>query len=242
MSLKLLNWNVDWTKSERKAAETKCRIDRQAADIICLTETDTNRLTLPEHGHFICAGDDWGQRRRKGQEGWRKVLLWSRKPWWNVEVAGNTSLPPGRFVSGVTQTDVGDVTVIGVCILYSHSRVDARWNRKMWQDHEEYLAGLAELLKRAPKSRLVVVGDFNQRFGRGRTPIRLREALQSAFEPNNLVIVTTGMGFQGWRTLDHIALSRDLAAEPLDIVSNVHRDGNLSDHFGVVASLSASEP
>ena len=148
VSLNLLNWNVDWTKSEWKAAETKCRIDRQAADIICLTETNTNRLTLPEHGHSICAGDDWGQQRRKGQEGWRKL-----------EVVCNTSLPPGRFVSGVTQTSAGEITVIGVCIPYFHSRVDARWNRKMWQDHEEYLAGLAELLQQAPRSRLIVVGD-----------------------------------------------------------------------------------
>ena len=68
MSLKLLNWNVDWTKSEWKAAETKYRIDRQAADIICLTETDTNRLTLPEHGHSICAGDDWGIRNPDSQK------------------------------------------------------------------------------------------------------------------------------------------------------------------------------
>ena len=50
---------------------------------------------------------------------------------------GHDSLPPGRFVSSVTQTDVGDVRVIGVCIPYSRSRVGSRWNRKMWQDHEE---------------------------------------------------------------------------------------------------------
>ncbi len=91
----------------------KCRIDRQAADIICLTETNTNRLTLPEHGHSICAGDDWGQQRRKGQEGWR-----------NVEIVGNTSLPSGRFVSGVTQTSAGEITVIGVCMSYSRAHGD----------------------------------------------------------------------------------------------------------------------
>ena len=115
---------------------------------------------------------------------------------------------------------MGEVTVIGVCIPYSRSRVGPRWNRKMWQDHEEYLAGLAGLLKRAPRARFVVVGDFNQRVGqRSATPLRLRAALQSALGPN-LLIATAGLGFQGRRTIDHIALSPDLAAESLGVISN----------------------
>ena len=134
---------------------------------------------------------------------------------------------------------MGEVTVIGVCIPYSRSRVGPRWNRKMWQDHEEYLAGLAGLLKRAPRARFVVVGDFNQRVGqRSATPLRLRAALQSALGPNPL-IATAGRGFQGRRTIDHIALSPDLAAESLGIISNIGEAGKLSDHFGIVADLSA---
>ena len=241
MTVKLLNWNVEWATPKWKAAELQRRISRQVADVICLTETDTSRLALPRHGHSICARDDWGQTHRKGQEGRRKVLLWSREPWRTVDAVGHPSLPPGRFVSGVTQTDVGDATVIGVCIPYSRSRVGPRWNRKMWQDHEEYLTGLSELLKRAPKSRVVVVGDFNQRIGqRSSTPLRLRAALLSALGPN-LSMVTAGLGFQGRRTIDHIALSGDLAAESLSVVSNVHEDGNLSDHFGVVSDLSVGD-
>ena len=239
--MKLLNWNVEWAATKWKAAELQRRISRQVADVICLTETDTSRLALPKHGHSICAQDDWGQTRRKGQEGRRKVLLWSIEPWDAVDDVGLASLPPGRFVSGVTQTDVGHVTVIGVCIPYSRSRVGPRWNRKMWQDHEEYLDGLSTLLKRAPKSRVVVVGDFNQRIGqRSSTPLRLRTALQSALGPS-LSIVTAGLGFQGRRTIDHIALSADLAAESLSVASNVHEDGNLSDHFGVIAEIAVGE-
>ena len=144
-------------------------------------------------------------------------------------------------MSGVTRTGVGEVTVIGVCIPWSRSRVGPRWNRKMWQDHEEYLDGLAGLLKRAPRAGLVVVGDFNQRIGqRSPTPLRLRAALQSALGPN-LSIATAGLGFQRRRTIDHIALSQDLAAESLGVISNVHQDGNLSDHFGVVADLSVRD-
>ena len=238
MPLKLLNWNVEWAAAKWKADEMQRRIDQHVADIICLTETDTTRLALPEDGHSICAQANWGQPFQKGQEGRRKVLLWSRAPWQPVDDVGHASLPPGRFVSGVTQTSVGEVTVIGVCIPYSGSRVGPPWNRRMWQDHEEYLAGLAGLLKRAPRTRLVVVGDFNQRIGqRSATPLRLRAALQSTLGPN-LLIATAGLGFQGRRTIDHIALSQDLAAESLGVISNVHQDGNLSDHFGVVADLS----
>ena len=240
MTVKLLNWNVEWATPKWKAAELQRRISQQVADVICLTETDTEHLKLPQDGHSICAPGDWGQTRRKGQEARRKVMLWSREPWDAVDDVGHPSLPPGRFVSGVTQTDVGTVTVIGVCIPYSRSRVGPRWDRRMWQDHEEYLEGLAGLLKRAAKSRLVVVGDFNQRIGqRSSTPLRLREALQSAL--GNLSIVTAGLGFQGRRTIDHIALSGDLAAESLGVVSNVHEDGNLSDHFGVVADLAVGD-
>ena len=52
------------------------------------------------------------------------------------------------------------------------------------------------------------------------------------------MIATAGLGFQGRRTIDHIALSQDLAAESLGVISNVHQYGDLSDHFGVVADLS----
>ena len=114
MPLKLLNWNVEWAEPKWKAAELQRRIAQQAADIICLTETDTARLALPPDGYSICAQDNWGQPFRKGQAGRRKVLLWSREPWKTVDEVGNESLRPGRFVSGVTQTDVGEVTVIGV--------------------------------------------------------------------------------------------------------------------------------
>ena len=108
----------------------------------------------------------------------------------------------------------------------------------MREDHEEYLDGLAGLLKQAPRARLVVVGDFNQRIGqRSATALRLRAALQSTLGPN-LSIATTGLGFQGRRTIDHIALSQDLAADSLGVISNLHQDGDLSDHFALVADLS----
>ena len=44
-------------------------------------------------------------------------MLWSREPWHQVDDVGIDSMPPGRFVSGVTLTSMGEGTIIGVCVL-----------------------------------------------------------------------------------------------------------------------------
>ncbi len=151
-------------------------------------------------------------------------------------------MPPGRFVSGVTQTAVGEVTVIGVCIPWFGSRTEARrkLERKLqWEDHEQYLAGLAEVLKQGSEKRLIVMGDFNQISGPGSRPRQeLRLALQAAFPPR-ITIATSALSFQGRRSIDHIALSEDLTCESLGVISNIYGERKLSDHFGVVAGLSA---
>ena len=80
-------------------------------------------------------------------------MLWSREPWEQVDDLGIDSTPPGRFVSGVTQTSLGEAAVIGVCIpWFRGSRTETRrkLERKMqWEDHEQHLAGLTEVLARA---------------------------------------------------------------------------------------------
>ena len=54
-----------------------------------------------------------------------------------------------------------------------------------------------------------------------------------------MTIPTSTLAFQGRRSVDHIALSEDLAVGSLGMISNIHEGRNLSDHFGVVADLSA---
>ena len=121
---------------------------------------------------------------------------------------GIESLPPGRFISGITQTSVGEVAVVGICIPWFGSRSEARRGeerRRRWEDHEEYLAGLTEVLDRVDAKRLIVMGDFNQAIGQGsRAPRALRLALQEAFDPN-LRIVTADLVFEGRKSIDHIA-------------------------------------
>ena len=149
-------------------------------------------------------------------------------------------MPPGRFVSGVTETTMGEVTVIGVCIPWADSRVrGTEVKRKKWEDHRQYLDGLSEVLVRTPATRLVVVGDFNQRMQQGKTaPADVRMALQDAIV-SRMNIVTSGLGYRGRRSIDHVALSNDLSAEYLGVISNFDGERKLSDHFGVAAGLSA---
>ncbi|MCY3656111.1 MAG: endonuclease/exonuclease/phosphatase family protein [Chloroflexi bacterium] len=209
------------------------RIDRRKPELVCLTEAHAELL----QGHVVTAHEDYGIRPIR--DGWRKVVLWSKEPWQAVDEVGDAAMPPGRFVAGVTRTSLGDVTVIGICIPYSHALVESRGYRA-WQAHEEYLACLTRILQRASTERVIVMGDFNQRIGEGgRAPLRLQAVLRDAF-PRGMTIATAAVGFEGRKTIDHIALSDDLVVESLDVVSNIRDDGGkLSDHFGVAAEVTA---
>ena len=149
-------------------------------------------------------------------------------------------MPPGRFVSGVTQTSLGEVTVTGICIPWFGSRTEAKrgcQRKRRWEDHAQYLAGLTEYFEQATAERLIVSGDFNQIIGAGnRAPRDLRSALEMAFS-HRLTSVTSALTFNDRKAIDHIALSDDLEAESLDVVSNVHDGKQLSDHFGVAADI-----
>ena len=124
-----------------------------------------------------------------------------------------TSLcPPGRFVSGVTQTPVGEVTVVGICIPWFGSRAESRRGPEkkiQWEDHAQYLDCLSELLKGMHDRPLIIVGDFNQRIGQeSSAPRKLRSALQSVL-PEDMVIATSALGFRGRRCFDHMAVSAE---------------------------------
>ncbi len=184
MALSVVNWNVQWaTPNSRRTAEILNRIDRHVPEVVCLTETHDELLS--QRGHTICSQPDYGYTVKENR---RKVLLWSREPWHQVDDMGTDSMPPGRFVSGVTQTSVGEVAVIGICIPWFGSRteVSRKAKRRMpWQDHAQYLAGLTQVLERAEVTRLIVMGDFNQIIGQGsRARPGLRLALHKAFPPN----------------------------------------------------------
>ncbi|MCY4415262.1 MAG: endonuclease/exonuclease/phosphatase family protein [Chloroflexi bacterium] len=230
----VVNWNVQWaTPRSQRSPEILGRIAEHTPEIICLTETDAGLLA--QNGHTICSEPDYGSGAMKNR---RKVLLWSKQPWDKIDCLRNTSWTVGRFVSGVTDTSLGQMLVVGICIPWSHSRTRRYGgNSEAWQDHENYLNGLADLLARTPTHRTIVVGDFNQPIAQsGNVPARLRAKLRCAIPPR-MTIATAGLGSRGKRTIDHIVLSADLTAESLGIISNIHEDKKLSDHFGVAATL-----
>lgn len=241
MSLKIVTWNTQWAAPRgRKAPEILRRIHERAPDVVCLTEADEHLLS-PD-GHAIAAQPDYGYPARAGR---RKVLLWSREPWERVDDVGHAALPPGRFIAGVTRTPLGEVTVAGICIPWFGCRTEA-WRgqerKARWEDHAQYIEGLAEVLGSLPANRLIVMGDFNQAIGPdARAPRHLRDALLDAFPPG-MAIVTAGTAFQGRKTIDHVALSEDLTAETIATISNVHEAGMLSDHFGVAARTTLRSP
>lgn len=236
--MRVATWNVEWAApTSRRSGETLRRIEQHSPEVLCLTETHVGLLA--RGGHTVCSQADYGYTTKAGRH---KVVLWSRQPWDQVDDVGDESLPPGRFVAGVTQTSLGPVTVMGIGIPWFGSRTEARRGparRRRWQDHEEYLAGLTPLLARAPTTRLLVMGDFNQVIGaKGRAPAELQQALLEAFPPT-MSIATSDVEFRGRRTIDHIALTHDLAVESLQVISNLHDGKRLTDHFGIVAEISA---
>ena len=53
-----------------------------------------------------------------------------------------------------------------------------------------------------------------------------------------MTIGSSTLGLYGRRRIDHIALNEDWKAEALEVISNIHGESKLPDHFGVVADLS----
>ncbi len=235
--IRVVNWNVQWaTPRSVRTPEILRRIDALAAEVVCLTETHDQLLS--RDGYSISAQPDYGYGDRGAR---RKVMLWSKLPWRDVDDIGHKSLTPGRFVSGITQTSIGEVMLMGICIPWFGSRTEARpgvERRERWQDHQQYLAALTEILAGQASRPTIVMGDFNQVIGQGaRAPVHLREALKDAFSPA-MTIVTADVTFEGRRNIDHIALSADLACNSVEPISNIYDNKKLSDHYGVTATIS----
>ena len=235
--MSLVNWNVQWaTPRSKRTPEILRRIEEHTPDVICLTESNIELLSAD--GYVICSQPDYGYRTAENR---RKVMLWSREPWDRVDDLGHESMPPGRYVSGITKTPAGELTVVGVCIPWHGSRTEERQGlgrKKIWEDHESFLNSLSGVLAGVQDRPLVIVGDFNQRIGqRGYSSQQLQSALHDTM-PERVTIATSALGRGGQRSIDHIALSEDIVAESLSVVSNIADDSKLSDHFGVAAKLS----
>ena len=220
-------WNAEWaTPTTKTGPRIASIIEQIEPDIFVLTEGCAD--LLPKSGYVIDGGINWGYERRDERN--RKVLIWSKNHWHNIDQLGSHELPPGRFISGTTQTVLGEMKIIGVCIPWQSAHTTSGLkNRQAWEDHEVYLKHLAPLI--APGDiPLIVAGDFNQRIPKGRQPHRIYEQLIETFK--NLSVGTAQINEPP--LIDHIAHSRHLRVERVSIISDKDQHGTLSDHRGAV--------
>lgn len=233
MSLRIVNWNLEWAPPRRsRGQELRRRIEQAKPEVVCLTES---HLDFLPGGHVILADANYGYRCAPTR---RKVLLWSRRPWTKVDELGDSKLPSGRYIRGTTETSVGPVTFVGVCVPWKDAHVrTGRRDRDAWEDHAAYLEQLPKILKPLRRNRTVVLGDFNQTIPRTRVPEHLFEMLTKAligFE------VATAGRIKGAETqaIDHVYYSAGLRTPQAHALSNICPSGKrLSDHFGLSVML-----
>lgn len=227
------NWNIEWASPRSAGGKAiKSLLIDMSPDLICLTETYSGFL---ESGHIIEASADYGYARSDGR---RKVVLCSKRPWYDVDRAEHMPFPPGRLIVGSTDTPLGPLKVVGICIPWKDAHVrTGRQDRAPWEEHFGYLRSLKTYLSEQT-GRLVVLGDFNQRIPRLRQPPEAFDELLRCFA-SKFEIVTKGLTDGGGaHAIDHLAVSHDFRAGPVKILpaiaDNVIR---LSDHFGFAAKL-----
>lgn len=236
-AIRIGTWNTRWAKpSSIRGNIISDELAASGCDVLCVTEGFAG--ILPDVGHVIDAGKDWGYPIRKGR---RKVLLWSRQPWTpHVDAVGSADLPSGRFVAGSTETLTGTcLTVVGVCIPWSGAHVrSGRKDRRLWQDHEAWLEGFEKVCSRIPESRTIILGDFNQGIPKKqRVPRKTHDVLVRAFE--RFQFATQGERTEGQTLIDHIAHTPDLTRGSIGVWDKKAVDGtSLSDHFGVWCAFS----
>lgn len=234
--MKCLTWNLQWKPQTSPAGGLiQEKIAVLDPDVSCFTEVVRNMVPA---GYSIEADSDYGYKH-KGEH--RKVILWSKNPWSEIDTIGDDAMPTGRFASGVT----GGVLFIGICIPWMAAHVsDGRKNRKLWQDHLSYCHGLGRILRRldSDKVPVCVLGDYNQRIPRVSQPIDVAEALADAI-PAGFTLLTEGMkDSDGKDIIDHIAVSQGLSGSLTQVIPRFTSEGTeMSDHVGVLTSLSKTQ-
>lgn len=229
-------WNIEWRRRDGVAGqELRRRIDLEDADIICITEGHED--FLPSDGNIITSAIDYGYPIKAGR---RKVLLWSRRAWREIDELGDELLPPGRFIAGTTNSPLGDVRVVGVCIPWSAAHVaSGRRDRKRWEDHVAFLKGLRRIGERDSfPPQTIVVGDYNQTIPRTTAPLEVYGTLMSALQTRLCVATSGKLPAVDRRAIDHLAHTKDLEAVAVRGLCNKGTDGlQLSDHFGLSVDL-----
>ncbi len=227
-----LTWNLEWAApSSKRGKLIQETILRLNPDVACYTEIMSG---FAPRGFAIEADSDYGYNN-SGKK--RKVSLWSRTPWADVDTFGDFDLPAGRIISGVSQ----GIRFVGVCIPWKDAHVrTGRQDREPWEDHLAYCRGLGSVLERLVKrdEPVCILGDFNQRIPRVAQPEFVEKALLRAIA-QDFQVATEGMKDPEDKDLiDHVAGSPDLEVCVNQIIPRFGPDGTrLSDHVGILVEL-----
>lgn len=242
--MRILNWNTEANKKFTGAGKPQkvCNmVSAYDADIVCLTEAYS--YYLPQGGHTImCQPENgiWGE-----EGGPRKVYLWCRDEWTDVDDIGSPEIPHGRFVSAKTWVARTEWTIIGMCIPWRD--YGKRKGFLQWQGACDYLDALRlNVLPRSTDSRhTILVGDFNLQIPpftypyvkRSKQGQRVNQKRKDTF--SGWLIPTAGIrrGF-----IDHVAMSQDLRVESMQFVKRLNQNGkDLIDHDGVFLKIAPDD-
>ncbi len=249
--MKILNWNTQWlsprSRSGRfnKASELIAQFD---ADVVCLTEARAE--LMPSGGQTITS--ELSGAGNMENRGGRKVALWSRYGWREVDTLGSPHLPEGRFVRAETEIAGQIWSIVGMCIPYHAYRVGEKWGEKRmksWQGACRYMDALREdvLPHLEQRERIVLLGDFNLQIPPKNYPYpdsEVDKKRRATFARYNIPTSNAGNNpALDKRFIDHIALSHDIIVNETKFFSRIHKDGTvLSDHNGVCVDVSLEFP
>lgn len=225
--MKVSTWNVRFAEPESRSgqiiSEVLAGLD---SDVIVLTEGRAD--LLPDGGHVVDGGIGWGYEPSSPND--RKVILWSKMPWNNVDLSMPDEMPPCRLASASTETPLGPIRVVGVAVPWSDEHVrGGRGDSLRWQEHRKFLTSL-KTLTQPTGERTIVAGDLNQKIPRFKQPIDVFEMLSAVLD--GYEIPTAAIDEP--QLMDHIAHSADLSASGMPIVIDHIIDSvRLSDHTGV---------
>ena len=153
--MRIATWNLERKKpTSPNGAAAVDHLRSLDPDVMVLTEA---RRSFPDAGGHMVWSRSWGSDDEL------KVLMWSAASWTDVDDFGSADLPAARFVAGTTETPIGPVRVMGVCISWHMANVrHGDRNRRSWEDHITYCGALRRLIEaRDPSLPLIVAGDYN---------------------------------------------------------------------------------
>lgn len=228
-------WNIAWKRPSSSAGVAMIsELLAHAPEVICIAEGHAD--SLPSGWYPITSQADHGYPLQNGR---RKVALWSREPWHEVDDVGSPDLPGGRYICGLTATSLGPLRVVGICVPWSHAHVTGgRQDSQPWQEHNAYLVGIRTILAELDHSvPTILLGDVNQRIPRSRAPRASYDLLLAALAPSITIWTTGRVPGLDRQTVCHIGGTHQLSPRQIVGISRFDDGKELSDHDGLVTDI-----